>query len=485
MWRVNKDSSKKLSKFAKWAKRRQKLLVVIVIAVIGTSLLLISQASTGTLAVEPETGTVSSCASKQSNSSASGGEYVKFGCPVAQNDLVIITPDSEFTALKTAVKNGGKKAYWDHLKSKGYIAEPRPVHIPDWSQNMTYYIGDTPYSFDSKSFKADGHPSSSSATAQSIFMSNVALNAYSTALRWRLDDDQANGDHAINLINSWVDNFQDTETHTGPNDGRDNQVRLGSGWFLASFTKAVEVMWDHPNFTTARKQKTADWLWKVFLKEDPKMHEDNSETLGQLSAGWNGRTLFLQARLNAGLVMKAANHPQGEAVVDDTIDSIDDVLPEILYYGKQPWHEVLGQPWPEQPYRSISPVYDNFHTASQTQGYWQFLAGTPSPPPFFVGQTQETGRDVGHIQLGMGSVSEMLRSLRLNGYVNKYSPQEIGDVMLGLGERHAKFYNEALDESWRRGYSKPSLLDRIWEPTEWASLKLKPFVIEGDAADHG
>ncbi|MCA9344880.1 hypothetical protein KC946_03515, partial [Candidatus Saccharibacteria bacterium] len=73
MWRVNKDSSNKLSKFAKWAKRRQKLLVVIVIAVIGTSLLLISQASTGTLAVEPETRTVSSCASKQSNSSASGG----------------------------------------------------------------------------------------------------------------------------------------------------------------------------------------------------------------------------------------------------------------------------------------------------------------------------------------------------------------------------------------------------------------------------
>lgn len=462
--------------------------IVTGIAVVGFMLLSIGSAATSFVSKEAEDGAVAGCAQNVNDSSASSGQYVVFGCQVTPGQLVIISPDSELDTIKQAVKNGGKKQYWDYIKSKGYIADPRAVHIPDWSQDVTYGISCGTYTFNPTTYKSTDHPNACSADAQGRYMHNAALNAYTTALRWRFDDDQANGDHALTLINSWVDNFESVVPNIRQNtDNRDNQLRLNSAWFVASFTKAVEIMWDHPNFTLERKQQTADWLWRNFLQEDPIMHEDNTEVLGQQQAGWNGRTGNLLARLNSGLVMKAAGHPSGEEVVNQTIVAINDVLPEILYYGKEPWHEALGQPWPKQPYRKLSPTYAGFNTPSNLKDYWFFTASSSSPPPFFVGQTQETGRDVAHNQLGVGAVAEMLRSLRLNGYDDMFSSSKIGDVLREMGEQHAAYYNETLDEFWDGGYSSlDSIKNGVWEPSGWNQFKFKvQFCVCGEGADHG
>lgn len=494
MCRSMKSNNKFISKTKQLVLDKQKVLIIIFIAIISSGFLALSRASGFSISKEVETGTLANCAKKQSDITASGGEHVTFGCP-NQNELVIITPDSEFTALKTAVKSGNKKIYWDHLKSKGYVSDPRPIHIPDWSKNLTYTTYEGAFTFNPITFKAIDHTNSQSAGAQGIYMTNVGLNAYSTALRWRLDDDQANGDHAVNLIKSWVNNFQYSLTQSNGIDGRDNQVKLGSGWFVASLTKALEVIWDHPNFSEQDKQKTADWLWKAFLKEDATLEESDFEVLGGRIAGWNGRTLWLQARLNAGLVMKATGHSQADAVINDTINKVNEILPEILYYGKKPWHEVLGQPWPEQPYRSVNPNYGLFQDPQKVKKYWFFIDSAPNPPPFFVGQTQETGRDMGHNQLGTGAISEFFRTMRLNGYGDKFSSQELGDILLGLGERHAKFYNETLDEFWSGGHSSLNDLSYTWQPSEWNTLKLSTqdrgmsdavsYEVGGSSADHG
>ncbi len=481
-----------LAKIIKRNPKTSRLVVIVAFAVIGAAVIAFSRAATSSVAIQPEDGQLLSCLSeKTDDSTASGNGYVQFGCPASNGDLVIISPESELSSVKQAVKSGEKKQYWDYVKSKGYISDPRTSHIPNWSGNQSYTIRcgsqDITYTFDPITYISTDHADGCSSDAQGRHMHNSGLNAYTTALRWRFDDDQANGSHAVNLINSWVDNFQAVSTQSGPNDIRDNQVRLNSGWFIASFTKALEIIWDHPSFTQQRKQQTADWLWEVFLDEDPVMHENNSEVLGQQHAGWNGRTGFLQARLNIGLVMKAAGHQNADQVISQVIADFESVIPEILYYGKQPWHEALGQPWPKQPYRKLGNSYAGWNTPNNLKDYWFFTTNSSTPPPYFVGQTQETGRDVAHNQLGTGSLTESLRAIRLNGYGDWFKQSKIGDVLLGLGEQHADYYNETLDEFWSGGYSSlDNFKNNVWEPDEWDQFKFKvPFCVCGEGADHG
>lgn len=75
------------------ANRRQRVtafLFIVIVAGIGTYLLTKSFAAAPISAVEPEKGTVSAGATLGSDSTASGGQYVKFGNSVSANDPIIV-----------------------------------------------------------------------------------------------------------------------------------------------------------------------------------------------------------------------------------------------------------------------------------------------------------------------------------------------------------------------------------------------------------
>lgn len=469
---------------------------------IGTLVLAFSRAATPTASIEAENQNASlSCASRTSSDiTASGGGAVKFGCNTVTNDLVIVSPKNELDAVKQAVTTGNKKAYWDYIKTQKAAraggGSTTPLIPTDWTSVKWIHFTGTEYTFDPRTFYAENHTNQASVDTKGSFMLSGAINAYTCGLRWYFDvsaEATACGDYAVNYLDSWATNFQYARSRSSI-DIRDNQVKLNSGWYLANLTKAAEVLWNHPSFTTEKKQKFADWLWTAFLNEDAEMNEVSSEVLGVSGAGWNGRTLMMQARLNAALVMKAAGHQSGQVVIDDIQSKVDLYLPEILYYGKQPWHEVLGQPWPNQAYRHLSTNYAGNNTATGTRDYWFFAPSSVLPPPFFVGQTQETGRDVGHQQNGIGSISEVFRALRLNGYQDRYIQNDLGSILLQMGERHAKIYNEALDEFWGGGYATVDSLTCTWLPSEWTTLQLSTkstscpeisFKIGGASADFG
>lgn len=480
-------------------KNKQRSAIIAMVAVFGVALLISTTAAGFSAAIETETGSRSGSVQVISDTTASGGGAIQFGS-TSGSGLVIVAPINELDQLKTEVATSGyKQTYWNYVKTqRAARTDPGwygPVIPADWNQPVSWpYFDGTIYTFNPKTLYGPDHVNDDAVDAHGNFMISGALNAYTCGLRWYLDNDSACGDMAVNYIDNWSSNFQYAQSRSAI-DGRDNQVKLNSGWYVSHLTKAAEVVWNHPNFTTAKKQKFANWLWTAFLNQDAILNEVSSETLGGASAGWNGRLLWMQARLNSGLVMKAAGNSNGDTVINDIKGKIDLYLPEILYYGKDPWHEILGQPWPNQGYRHLGAAYGEFDTADGTRDYWFFESDSSLPPPFFVGQSQETGRDMGHHQSGAQSISEILRSLRLNGYGDRYTATDLGTIMLQMGERHAKFYNEAIDEYWRSPSTYGSSVDgvtRKWLPSEWTSLQLSTdkttvplFKIGGSNADMG
>lgn len=474
--------------------KRAQYVLVLMIAIIGTYFMATSRAATPSASVEPEAGTLAGV-TKITDSSASGGEAVQFGGS-SSGGLVIISPKSEISQLRQAVTTGNKKAYWEYVKGRPGT-RVNTASIPNWSNTVTVTYNNASYTFNPKTFSSVDHASSDSVNAQGTFMLGAATNAYGCALEWALEDNQECGTHAINIIDSWATNFQYARCRTSGVDGRENQVKLFSEWFVPMYTKAIELVWDHPGFTADKKTRAATMLWKGFMLESANMQESDGEVLGHRSVGWNGRMASIGARMNIGLVMKAAGHQSGTAVIDDTIAKLDLILPEVLYYGKAPWHEVLGQPYPEQAYRAVSPTYGGYHTLATTRSYWYFSTNSSTPPPFFIGQTQESGRDIGHTQMGTASLSEALRAMRLNGYGDRFTAGSMGNILQQLGERHAKFYNETLDRFWQGGYANPNSMNCVWQPSEWVSLQLSAgrdcpagvgevsFKVGGASSDHG
>lgn len=486
------------------SKNANRYLIILFVVIAGMITLTLAKAAPNTATIEPEDGNLSGVSSS-TNSSASGGRVIKFGAPSnpSAGGLNLIFPDSELAQVKQSVTSGSKKAYWDYIKSR-WATKVNTAYTPNWSANVTF----DGKSFNPKRFVSTEHPDQASVDAQGKFMINASQNAYGCALKWYIDGDQACGTHAVNILDGWSKNLEYIYCRPSGIDVRENQIKLWSEWSVPMFTKSAEILWDHPSFTPAMKTQFASWMWKSFLLQNASLQESDGEILGMSAVGWNGRMSSLHSRLFAGLAMKAAGHPEGNNVINDSISKLENRLPEVLYYGKQPWHEVLGQGWPKQPYRHKNTTYSNWHTASGMKSYWFIKTNAPSPPPYFIGQTQETGRDVGHTQMGIGSLSEMLKAMRLNGYSDRFAKSDLGDVMVQLGEVHAKSYNEALDAYWASpsnfvhgGSSSIEGLSCGWKPSGWDSLQVNPvspssncpsgtpstvtFKIAGASADHG
>ncbi|MBK7864780.1 MAG: hypothetical protein IPJ65_40500 [Archangiaceae bacterium] len=416
--------------------------------------------------------------------------------------LVVSSPLSELAQIKSALASGPRKAYWDDLKGDSQF-KVNTASIPNWSGTVTF----NGVTFDPKRFVSTELPDQAAVDAEGSFIMTTAQNAYGCALRWYFDGDAACGTHALTILDAWSANFAVASCRPSGIDIRENQIKLWSGWSVPAFIQAAELLWEHPGFTAAKKAQFADWLWRVFLLQTPVLAESDGEILGMRFAGWNGRASSWQSRLWVGLVMKAASHARADEVLSDIVLKLADRMPEILYYGKAPWHEVLGQPWPKQPYRHVGPTYGNFHQPGPLETYWHFAATGSTPPAYFVGMGSETGRDLGHTQMGVDALAKALRAMRLNGLGDRYVASDLGSVMLQLGERHARFYNEALDAYWANPSAfqfggAPSIegLSCGFSPSGWPS-GIAPFAkssscpasapaqvtfkIGGGSADHG
>lgn len=498
-----KSIPKKTNKaFKKLNSKAQLLVIILAVGVIGTLSLTLSGAAPNTASIEPED-TMLNGVTRSSNASASGGESIKFGNPSSNGTgLMLISTKSELSQIKSSVASGNKKAYWEYVQGRA-ATRVNTTYTPNWNADVTF----NNYTFNPKRFVSTDY-ARETIDAQGSFMMNAAHNAYGCALEWAIAGDQACGTHTINILDQWSKNLTYIYCRPSGIDARENQVKLWSEWSVPMFTKSAEIMWDHPSFTPAMKTQFADWMWNTFLLKSASLQESDGEILGMSAVGWNGRMSAFQSRLFAGLTMKAAGHSEANNVIDDTITKLQQRLPEVLYYGKEPWHEVLGQGWPKQPYRHKNTTYSNWHTAAGIKSYWQLSSSASSPPAFFVGQVQETGRDVGHTQMGTGALAETLKAMRLNGYADLFSKNGLGDILLQLGERSAKTYNEALDTYWASPNSypyptSPSIegLSCGWKPTGWDTIQANSFnkagscpssapasvnfKVAGTSADHG
>jgi hypothetical protein len=317
------------------------------------------------------------------------------------------------------------------------------------------------------------------------------------------------GAQAIAILSQWSQHFNQVTPLASRNiwDIRGNQSRLYAGWSIPNFTKDASLLWDDPAFTPAMKTQFSSWLWNTWLMQHAVLTEDVHDpgvVLGQNS--WNGRDTAYQVRIFAGLTMKAAGNPNGELVINDTIAKIASRLPEDLYYGTAPWHQVIGSPWPVQPLS----YQGSYYTSTDHMRIWWKIDNTLARPftTNMIGITVETGRDIGHQQLGTASLAEAFTALRINGYGDQFSSARLGSVLLQLGEKEAKVYNEALDAYWSSPgsyvLSGASTVDGTscgWTPSEWPSYHFVPvtkstkcptsgpatvtFNMGGSAADNG
>jgi hypothetical protein len=423
--------------------RRAIAISLIIFIICGVIAIAVSHAAIQPIGFEPEGGTLAGGATKVSNSAASGGEGVMFKGAASSTGLYLVASQADLDAIKPQLTSGQKAAYWSNIVGS-YATKIKPEFTPDWSTNVTY-SGST---FNPTVFRADDLDATS-VNSEGAFILASSQNAYGCAVKWYFAGDQACGTQAISILTQWSQHFTNVTPLASGNlwDIRGNQIRLYASWSVPNFTKAASLLWNDSAFTPGMKTQFSNWLWNTWLMQHATLTEDvhaPGEVLGQNS--WNGRDSAYQARIFSGLTMKAAGNPNGDLVIQDTIAKMQARLPEDLYMGTAPWHQVLGSPWPVEPFSYQGSYYAS---AQNVRSWWKIDTTLASPfTSNMIGITVETGRDIGHQQLGTASLAEAFTAMRNNGYGDWFASNKYGAVLLPLGEKEAQAYNEALDAYW-------------------------------------
>ena len=379
-------------------------------AAVGALLLVVSQAATFSISLDPEKGVASGSASPINDPTASGGVAIQFGSQGFVHPGILVGNNQlNFTKSKIAANQVPWKTAFDHAKgnqlaSKSYT--PKPVTkvqcttaglLNDYEQ-----IG-------------------------CVDLNRDSAATYTQALMWKLTGDRAYADKAIQIMNAWSSTLKevplDDPNGSNPkNDAEFWQSRLTLGWSSESIIRGAELI----------RHSDAGWQ-----QADITRFETMLRTIyyPHLAEGWTGGSnpdaSWAEGLINMGIFL------DDKQIYQKGIDHWKGVARSMIYVASDG----------SKPQQFLSPRDNKYKTL--TYG---------NPTSFIDGLEVETCRDLSHTFMGLGALANGAETAYIQG-LDLYSDPEFKNKIMAGFELNSNYVNQALDYMAANGINDSSLFD--------------------------
>jgi hypothetical protein len=263
-----------------------------------------------------------------------------------------------------------------------------------------------------------------------------AMAAYTQALMWYFTGNIAYANKAIAIMNAW--SATNTEIlFDQPRTDTNAQVygngKLQAGWTAEIITRAAEIIrYSNAGWSSTDITRFSQMLTNVYLP--------------LTITGWTSQSNWLMTFADATINIGIFNDDRA------TFNA------GVAYWRAKVSSSIYMTTDGVQPVAPI--VSTQFDTPAEIKSYWY------SPTTYINGLQQETGRDLSHMMMGLGSMSNAAASAGIQG-VDLFA--EHSTRIRSAYELNAGFTNQYLDEAARLGTTPPS----TWRPTGWVNPNFK------------
>jgi hypothetical protein len=242
--------------------------------------------------------------------------------------------------------------------------------------------------------------------------------AYTHALLWYITGDEAHAKVAISIMNAWSGKLK---SHTNSN------APLQSAWCASVWPRAAEIIrYTGAGWAAADVAQFAKMLKDVYLPEVVN------------GADSNGNWELSMAEATIGIGVFLDDQPTFDKAV-------------ALWKGRVPAYVYLTTDG-DLP---VPPPTGDKNSKSALIGYWY------NQSTFVDGLSQETCRDLGHVQYGLAAMTNAAETARIQG-VDLYSAESAR--LTAAYELHAQYLDGKAVPSWLCGGSLNAVsADPMWE----------------------
>ncbi len=270
-----------------------------------------------------------------------------------------------------------------------------------------------------------------------------AMAAYTHALLWYYTGNQAHANKAIEIMNAWSSTLTEI-LFDQPRTDKNQQIyangKLQAGWTAQLLTRAAEIVrYSNAGWSSGDIARFSKMLDEVFLP--------------MVITGWTSQANWLMTFAEATINIGVFNNDR--AAFNAGVAYWREKVPTVIYMPSDGANPI--------------PPHKMFDTAAKISTYWY------NPTKYIPGLTEETGRDLSHMTMGLGAMSNAAATAAIQG-VDLFGEQQARIV--AAYELNAGFVNQYLDEKARLGANPPS----SWRPTGWVNPN---FAIGGQAYTTG
>lgn len=411
-----------------------RLAIVIIILVVAAGFMVFrSHAATPTATLDAANGTLTSCAAKVSDSSASSGNAVQFGtCSSGFVHPGILIGNVQINFVKDKIASGATP--WTTFFSQMQTVKPplgSEAGVPYASLSYVPHPGDN---------VECGSGNLANEPTLCIDEDNDAIAAYTAALMYEYSSSNrdAYAQQAINIINGWAAVFRN-RVYNGPSDSASNNAALQASWTGAVFAKAAELI--RYTYTPPAGEASLDVsnLTDMF----------NSAYVPFVDQVWYGGGAnwlmsFDEATLNIGIF------ENNQTLFNDAITRWKAQVPSIVYMsGDTNSHPALAG----LPISTPDTMYDTTSTtAAQMNSYWH------NPTSYVSGLEGETCRDAAHMSMGFGPMINVAETARLQG-LDLYNYSDFKTRIVAGIELNTGYIKSFMDGNTPAGWPCPSTID--------------------------
>jgi len=272
-----------------------------------------------------------------------------------------------------------------------------------------------------------------------------AMAAYAHALQWYVTGDIAYANKAIEIMNAWASTlkeilFDQPRTNTGAQIWGNG--KLQAGWTASIITRAAEIIrYSNAGWAATDITRFSDMLTNIYLPL----------TISGWTSQSNWLMTFAEATINIGVFTNDG------VAFDAGVAYWRAKVPTTIYL-------TTDGPTPIPPHLSTQ-----FDTPAEMASYWY------NPVRYVDGLQEETGRDLSHMAMGLGAMSNAAATAGIQG-LNLFG--EHGARIVAGYELNAGFVNQYLDEVARLGSTPPA----TWRPAGWVNPR---FSLGGEAFKGG
>ena len=274
------------------------------------------------------------------------------------------------------------------------------------------------------------HPELGLSEAGSVELPDDARAAYTHALLWYYTGNPAYAAKAIEIMNAWSSTLQEIKFDQPRRVDNNGQVwangKLVAGWSASLLARAGEII----------RYSGAGWPAGDVARFESMLH---GVFRPLVITGWTSGANWLMTFSEATIAIGVFTN--NRATFDAGVQMWRDKVPTTIYMP-------VDGPLPRPPH----PGYD---TAAEFRELWY------EPSSYVAGLQGETLRDLSHMTMGLGAMSNAAQTAALQG-VDLFGAEQARIV--SAYERQAGYVNEYLDKVAASGGAQPP---STWRPTGW------------------